>query len=276
MYDLKGKVAIVTGAGRKLGIGRGIALRLARDGADVAVADICREFEEFPGYGLGMWEGLKETADEIRALGVRGLPVRVDVTDAAQVEEMVRQTVEALGRLDIIVNNAGGAPGPAPVIALEEAAWNKTMAINATGTFLCSRAAARRMLAQGEGGKIINISSTLGKQGSPFLAAYCSAKAAVIGLTRTMALELAAANIQVNAVCPGQVDTELTRWGWQLEAGMRGTTYEEIIKKTISEIPVGRLEMPDDVANVVAFLASSQSDYMTGQAINVSGGQVMH
>jgi NAD(P)-dependent dehydrogenase (short-subunit alcohol dehydrogenase family) len=276
MYDLKGKAAIVTGAGRKLGIGRGIALRLAREGADVAVADICREFEEFPGYGLGMWEGLKETADQISALGVRGLPVRVDVTDNAQVEEMVRQTVEALGRLDILVNNAGGAPGPAPVIAMEEAAWNKTMAINATGTFLCSKAAARQMLGQGQGGKIINISSIAGKQGSPFLAAYCAAKAAIIGLTRAMALELSAANIQINAVCPGQVDTELQRWGWQLEAGMRGTTYEEVIKKTITEIPVGRLETPDDVANVVLFLASSQSNYMTGQAINVSGGQVMH
>jgi NAD(P)-dependent dehydrogenase (short-subunit alcohol dehydrogenase family) len=276
MYDLKGKVAIVTGAGRKLGIGRGIALRLARDGADVAVADICREFEEFPGYGLGMWEGLKETADEISALGVRGLPVRVDVTDAAQVEAMVRQTVEALGRLDIIVNNAGGAPGPAPVIALEEAAWNKTMAINATGTFLCSKAAARQMMAQGQGGKIINISSIAGKKASPFLAAYCAAKAAIIGLTRTMALEVAAANIQVNAVCPGQVDTELQHWGWRLAAGMRGTTYEEIIKKTIAEIPVGRLETPDDVANVVAFLASRESDYMTGQALNVDGGEVMH
>jgi NAD(P)-dependent dehydrogenase (short-subunit alcohol dehydrogenase family) len=276
MYDLKGKVAIVTGAGRKLGIGRGIALRLARDGADVAVADICREFEEFPGYGLGMWEGLKETADEISALGVRGLPLRVDVTDAAQVEEMVRQTVEALGRLDIIVNNAGGAPGPAPVIALEEAAWNKTMAINATGTFLCSKAAARQMLAQRQGGKIINIASIAGKKASPFLAAYCAAKAAIIGLTRTMALEVAAANIQVNAVCPGQVDTELQRWGWQLAAGMRGTSYEEVIKRVISEIPAGRLETPDDVANVVAFLASSQSDYMTGQALNVDGGEVMH
>jgi NAD(P)-dependent dehydrogenase (short-subunit alcohol dehydrogenase family) len=276
MYDLKGKVAIVTGAGRKLGIGRGIALRLAREGADVAVADICREFEEFRGYGLGMWEGLKETADEISALGVRSLPVRVDVTDNAEVEEMVRQTVETLGRLDILVNNAGGAVGPAPVIAMEEAAWNKTMAINATGTFLCSRAAARQMLRQGQGGKIVNISSIAGKQGEPFLAAYCAAKAAIIGLTRTMALELAAANIQVNAVCPGQVDTDLQRWGWQLEAGMRATSYEEVIKRVVSEIPVGRLEMPDDVANVVLFLASSQSDYMTGQAINVSGGQVMY
>jgi len=242
----------------------------------VAVADICREFEEFPGYGLGMWEGLKETADEISALGVRGLPVRVDVTDNAQVEEMVRQTVEALGRLDIIVNNAGGAPGPAPVIAMEEAAWNKTMAINATGTFLCSRAAARQMLRQGQGGKIVNISSIAGKQGSLFLAAYCAAKAAIIGLTRTMALELAAAKVQVNAVCPGQVDTELQQWGWRLAAGMRGISYEEVIKGVVAEIPAGRLETPDDVANVVAFLASSQSDYMTGQAINVSGGEVMH
>lgn len=276
MYDLKGKVAIVTGAGRKLGIGRGIALRLARDGADVAVADICREFEEFPGYGLGMWEGLKETADEISALGVRGLPVRVDVTDAAQVEEMVRQTVEALGRLDIIVNNAGGVVGPAPVIAMEEAAWNKTMAINATGTFLCSRAAARQMLAQGQGGKIINISSIAGKHGRAFLAAYSAAKAAIIGLTRVMAMELGAANVQVNAVCPGEVDTDLQRWGWKLEADFRGVPYEEVTKAAISLIAAGRLETPQDVADLVAFLASRQSDYITGQAINVDGGIVFH
>jgi NAD(P)-dependent dehydrogenase (short-subunit alcohol dehydrogenase family) len=276
MYDLKGKVAIVTGAGRKLGIGRGIALRLARDGADVAVADICREFEEFPGYGLGMWEGLKETADEISAEGVRGLPVRVDVTDAAQVEEMVRQTVEALGRLDIIVNNAGGVVGPAPVIAMEEAAWNKTMAINATGTFLCSRAAARQMLAQGQGGKIINISSIAGKHGRAFLAAYSAAKAAIIGLTRVMAMELGAANVQVNAVCPGEVDTDLQRWGWKLEADFRGVPYEEVTKAAISLIAAGRLETPQDVADLVAFLASRQSDYITGQAINVDGGIVFH
>ncbi len=276
MYDLKGKVAIVTGAGRKLGIGRGIALRLAREGADVAVADICREFEEFPGYGVGMWEGLKETADEINALGVRGLSVKVDVTDATQVEAMVRQTVDALGRLDILVNNAGGAPGPAPVIAMEEAAWNKTMAINATGTFLCSKAAARQMMAQRQGGKIINIASIAGKKGSPFLAAYCAAKSAIIGLTRAMALEVAAVNIQVNAVCPGQVDTELQHWGWRLAASMRGTSYEDIINRTVAEIPAGRLETPEDVANVVLFLASSQSDYMTGQALNIDGGEVMH
>jgi NAD(P)-dependent dehydrogenase (short-subunit alcohol dehydrogenase family) len=198
------------------------------------------------------------------------------VTDATQVEEMVRQTVEALGRLDIIVNNAGGVVGPAPVFALEEAAWNKTMAINATGTFLCSRAAVRQMMAQRQGGKIVNVSSTSGKRGEPFMAAYCAAKAAIIGLTRTMAVELGAANIQVNAVCPGDVDTELLRWGWLLEAGMRGTSYEEVVKVATSRIPLGRLETPEDVANLVAFLASRESDYITGQAINVCGGIVMH
>jgi NAD(P)-dependent dehydrogenase (short-subunit alcohol dehydrogenase family) len=276
VYDLKGKVAIVTGAGRKLGIGRGIALRLAREGADVAVADICGEFEEFPDYGLGMWEGLKETADEISALGVRGLPVRVDVTDAAQVEEMVRQTVEALGRLDILVNNAGGAPGAAPVIAMEEAAWNKTMAINATGAFLCSKAAARQMLAQRQGGKIINIASIAGKQGAPFRGAYTAAKAAVIGLTRVMAMELGSANVQVNAVCPGEVDTDLKRSAWKLESGLRGVPYDEVVKASTLSSAAGRLITPEDVANAVAFLASRQSDYITGQAINVDGGVVFH
>jgi NAD(P)-dependent dehydrogenase (short-subunit alcohol dehydrogenase family) len=276
MYDLKGKVAIVTGAGRKLGIGRAIALRLAREGADVAVADICREFEEFPDYGLGMWEGLKSTADEISALGVRGLPLKVDVTDSQAVDEMVAQTMDAFGHIDILVNNAGGVVGPMPVLWIEEAAWNKTLAINATGTFLCSQRVARTMIARREGGKIINISSIAGKGRAPALAAYCAAKAAVLGLTRVLAFELAASGIQVNAVCPGEVDTELQRWGWELEANFRGVPYDEVVSGEIEKIPLGRLETTDDVANLVTFLASDQLDYMTGQAINVDGGIVMY
>ncbi len=276
MYDLKGKVAIVTGAGRKLGIGRAIALRLAQEGADVAVADICREFEEFPDYGLGMWEGLKSTADEVSALGVRGLPLRVDVTDSRLVDEMVAQTMDAFGRIDILVNNAGGVVGPMPVLWIEEAAWNKTLAINATGTFLCSQRVARTMIARREGGKIVNIASIAGKGRSPALAAYCAAKAAVLALTRVLAYELAASGIQVNAVCPGEVDTDLQRWGWELEAKFRGVPYDVVVSEEIEQIPLGRLETTDDVANLVAFLASSQSDYMTGQAINVDGGIVMY
>ena len=276
MYDLKGKVAIVTGAGREAGIGRGIAVRLAGEGADVVVADICRSFEEFPDYGLGDREGLEETARRVREAGVRALAVPVDVTDSATVEAMVSQVLETFGRVDILVNNAGGAPGPGPVVAMEEAAWNKTIAINATGTFLCSRAVARHMIERGGGGKIINVSSISGKAGSPFLSAYSAAKAAIIAFTRVMALEVAPQNIQVNAVCPGEVDTDLQRWGWQLESGMRGTSYEEVVKVATSRIPLGRLEVPQDVANLVAFLASRESDYITGQAINVDGGIVMH
>jgi len=276
MYDLKGKVAIVTGAGRKLGIGRAIALRLAREGADVAVVDICDRFEEFPDYGLGTWEGLKSTADEVGALGVRGLPLKVDVTDSQAVDEMVAQTMDAFGRIDILVNNAGGVVGPAPALVMEEAAWSKTLAINVTGTFLCSQRVARAMIARREGGKIINTSSIAAKRAAPFLAAYCAAKAAIVGFTRTLAVELAPSNIQVNAVCPGEVDTDLTRWGWQLEANLRSVSYDQVISGTIEQIPLGRLETTDDVANLVAFLASSQSDYMTGQAINVDGGIVMY
>ncbi|KPK48037.1 MAG: hypothetical protein AMJ77_01075 [Dehalococcoidia bacterium SM23_28_2] len=276
MYDLKGKVAIVTGAGRKLGIGRATALRLAGEGADVVVADICREFEEFAGYGLGMWEGLKSTADEISALGVRGLPLRVDVTDSKSVDEMVAQTMDAFGRIDVLVNNAGGAPGPAPLLWMEEAAWNKTLAINATGAFLCSQRVARTMVTHREGGKIINISSIAAKRPSIALGAYCAAKAAIIAFTRVLAIELAPSGIQVNAVCPGQVDTDLQRWGWQVEANFRGVPYEQVIQEAAAEIPLGRLETTEDVANLVAFLASSQSDYMTGQAVNIDGGIVMY
>jgi NAD(P)-dependent dehydrogenase (short-subunit alcohol dehydrogenase family) len=276
MYDLEGKVAIVTGAGRKLGIGRAIALRLAREGADVAVADICRQFEESPDYGLGQWEGLRSTADEISALGVRGLPLRVDVTDSQAVDRMVAQTIGALGRIDILVNNAGGVVGPAPALWMEEAAWSKTLAINATGTFLCSQRVARTMITRREGGKIINIASIAAKRGAPAMGAYSAAKAAIVAFTRVLAMELAPSGIQVNAVCPGEVDTELHRWGWELEAKFRGVPYEQVVSEEIEHIPLGRLEQPDDVANLVAFLASSQSDYMTGQAINVDGGIVMY
>ena len=276
MYDLRGKVAVVTGAGRERGIGRAIAVRLAREGAEVVVADICRAFEEFPDYGLGDWQGLEETARQVREAGVRALPVTVDVTDSQTVEAMVSQALEAFGHIDILVNNAGGAPGPAPVTLMEESAWNKTMAINATGTFLCSRAVARHVIERGGGGKIINLSSAAAKSGTPFLSAYSAAKAAIVAFTRVMALEVAQHNIQVNAVCPGDVDTELQRWGWRLQSFVSNRPYEDVIADAVKRIPLGRLETPEDVANLVAFLASSESDYMTGQAINITGGTVTH
>jgi NAD(P)-dependent dehydrogenase (short-subunit alcohol dehydrogenase family) len=251
MYNLKGKVAVVTGAGRERGIGRAIAVRLAREGADVVAADITRSFEEFPDYGLGDREGLEETARLVREAGARALAAPVDVTDAATVDAMVSQAIEAFGRIDILVNNAGGAPGPGPVVLMEESAWSKTMAINATGTFLCSRAVARHMVERGGGGKIINISSAAAKTGSPFLSAYSAAKAAIVAFTRVMAWEVAQHNIQVNAVCPGEVDTELQRWGWRLTAFVLNQPYDDVVAEAVKRIPLGRLEAPEDVANLV-------------------------
>jgi NAD(P)-dependent dehydrogenase (short-subunit alcohol dehydrogenase family) len=159
---------------------------------------------------------------------------------------------------------------------MEESAWNKTMAINATGTFLCSQAAARHMIDRGGGGKIINISSAAAKTGGPFLSAYSAAKAAIVGFTRVMAVEVAQQNIQVNAVCPGEVDTELMRWGWRIASLLGNMPYDEVVAEAVKRIPLGRLETGEDVANLVAFLASSESDYMTGQAINVTGGMETH
>ena len=276
MDRFKGKVALVTGVGRITGIGAGIARRFASEGADVAISDICADFDDAPDYGMGSWGQLNNTADELRALGVKATAIRCDVTKADEVDAMVEQTVSDLGRIDILVNNAGGSPGAAPVMMMEEWAWRKTLEINATGAFLCSRAAAQRMLAQGDGGRIVNLSSRTAKTPTVYLAAYIASKLAVIGLTRTMALELAPFNVNINAVCPGYIDTELMREGHEKMAAAAGVTVEEIVVDKIKNIPIGRGGTPEDVAGVVTFLCSEDASYMTGQAINISGGWEMH
>ncbi len=276
MDGIRDKVALVTGVGRIHGIGAGIARRLAREGAHVAVSDICADFKDVPGYGMGTWDQLRQTADQLRSLGVRSAAIRCDVTKAEQVEAMLEQAVSELGRIDIMVNNAGGNPGSAPVLMMEEAAWRRTLEINATGAFLCSRAAAQRMIAQGEGGKIVNLSSRTAKTPAPYLAAYIASKQAVIGLTRAMALELGPFRINVNAVCPGFIDTDLTREGHAKQAEATGVSVEEIVAEKVRSIPIGRPGTPEDVAGVVAFLCSADADYLTGQAINITGGWEMH
>jgi NAD(P)-dependent dehydrogenase (short-subunit alcohol dehydrogenase family) len=281
MYDLNGKVAIVTGAGGRHGIGRAIATRLAQEGADVVVTDIQRGQEAIrPEDRRAGWQGLPSVVAEIQALGRQGLALYSDVSDSAQVAAMVQQTLERFGHIDILVNNAGSRPGRdrVPVVELEEDAFDEVQRVNVKGTFLCSRAVARHMVARGGGGKIIIISSGAGKRGIPRYAAYCASKFALIGFTQSLAQELAPYRINVNAICPGLVDTERVDF---IAAALAtpGESPEEyraqMVRERSQRIPLGRVAVGGDIARMAAFLAASESDYLTGLSISVSGGAEM-
>ena len=276
MYQLEGKVALITGAGGERGIGRAIATRLAREGADVVVNDIVGA----PYTATSNWRGVHSVVEEIEATGRRGLALLADVSDAAQVDGMVQQALDQFGRLDILVTNAGSRPGPdrVPVVELEEDAWDTVHRTNVKGTFLCCRAVARHLIARGEGGKIITISSTAGKRGVARFAAYCASKFAVIGFTQALAHELAPYRINVNAICPGTVNTERTGFiaaALAPEGVSADAHRERLILEAAAQTPLGRVAEGADVARVAAFLASAESDYLTGLAVSVSGGVVM-
>ena len=278
MYDLSGKVALVTGAGGERGMGRAIATRLAQEGADVVVNDV-RE-NPYAASRSG-WEGLASVVGEIEDLGRGALGLVADISDGAQVDNMVGRAVERFGHIDILVNNAGSRPGRdrVPVMDLEEDAWDEVQRVNVKGPFLCSKAVGREMIARGQGGKIIIISSTAGKRGVARLAAYCASKFALIGFTQSLALELASHSINVNAICPGWVETERSDY---ITAALmpEGQSLEENRAqrelRRAEEVPLGRVALGPDVARTAAFLASAESDYLTGLSISVSGGSVMH
>ncbi|MFN2227246.1 MAG: SDR family NAD(P)-dependent oxidoreductase [Anaerolineae bacterium] len=274
-YDLKDRVALVTGAGRPEGIGAAVARRLARDGAHVVLGDICAPPSDLPHAGNGAWDGLAAVARQIEqeAPGVRALPVRLDVTDAVSVEAALAEAQRSFGRLDIVVNNAGAAIGPAPVVQMEERAWRRTLEINATGTFLCCKLALPLMIEGGRGGRIVNMSSIAARRPRPYLSAYAASKAAVVALTCSLAQEVAQFGITVNAVLPGDVDTALKQWGLQLEAMVSGQPYDQVLAAAVDKVPLGRFATPGDVADLVAFLASDGAGFITGQAYNLTGGR---
>jgi len=282
MYDLNGKVAIVTGAGGKNGIGRAIATRLASEGADVVVTDISQSVEAIRGVDMrDGWEGLPSVVKEIEAIGRQSLGLFSDVSDSSQVDGMLESVLERFGKVDILVNNAGSRPGKdrVPVVELEEEAFDEVMRVNVRGTYLCSRALARHMVERGSGGKIISISSGAGKKGIARYAAYCASKFAIVGFTQALAQELASDKINVNAICPGLVDTERVDF---IAAALapEGESSEEhramMIRERNTRVPMGRVAVGEDIANMAAFLASNQSDYVTGLSISVSGGSEMN
>ena len=282
MYNLNGKVALVTGAGGEHGIGRAIATRLAKEGADVIVSDVVSNPYD---YVSSDWEGAPSVVREIEALGRQAAAILADVSDAGQVDALVNEGVERFGHIDIFVCNAGSRPGPdrVPVVELEEEAWDTVHRINLKGTFLCCRAVARHMINRGGGGKIITMSSVSGKSGSARFAAYAASKFGVIGFTQALAQELAPYHINVNAICPGVVDTE--RWSYIAaalssenisgEEWRASGRHDEAMRQRDARVPLGRVAVGEDVANTAAFLASSESDYLTGLAINVAGGLAM-
>jgi len=271
--NLQDRVAIVTGAGRRGGIGVAVAQRLAAAGAHLIIADLAAPPSTLLHGGSGQWEEMQAVTQEIAALGVRCLPLRVDVTQAASVAEMIGAAMHAFGRVDILVNNAGATIGPAPVAQMAEEAWRRTLEINATGTFLCCKAVLPAMIQGGRGGRIINMSSLAARRPKIYMSAYAASKAAVVALSESLAQEVASFGITVNAVLPGDIDTALKQWGFQLEAQVMGRPYDEVVRANVARIPLARLGMPADVANLVAWLASDEASFITGQAFNVTGGR---
>jgi 3-oxoacyl-[acyl-carrier protein] reductase len=246
----EGKVALVTGAGREgKGIGRFICLALAREGANIAIADYVED-------------AAASVAEEVRSLGVEAVSLKANVSDPADVEQMVQAVVDKFGKIDILVNNAGITRDNL-ILRMTESEWDSVLDTNLKGTFNCTKAVAKHML-RARSGKIVNVASVMGVVGNKGQANYSASKAGVIGLTKTTAKELGSRGINVNAVAPGFIQTVMTE------------ELSEDVKKSISaQVPLERLGTPEDVAGAIMFLCSDSASYITGQVVNIDGGMVM-
>jgi meso-butanediol dehydrogenase/(S,S)-butanediol dehydrogenase/diacetyl reductase len=252
---LEDKVALVTGSAG--GIGRAIALSLAKEGASVVVAD------KEPGH---------ETLNMIRALGRPAFYVAVDVRDARSVEQLVSRAIQEYGKIDVLVNNAGVFIY-ATVVDMTEEQWNLTFDVNTKGFFLCCKAVAREMIARKIAGKIINVSSSAALTGHVGYSAYCSSKRAVLAFSESLAKELGPFGINVNAICPGDTDTDMLADEIRKLAIQKAVSQDQVRKEKLVNIPLGRFATPEDIANVVIFLASDESRHVSGEFIKITGGK---
>jgi len=270
--DLGGKSALVTGAAR--GIGRAIALELARAGADVAVADIARPSDGTTPYALSTSDALAETAGLIGRAGRRSVAIPADVTSADDVGRMVAEVQTRFGGLDVLVANAG-IVASAPIVSMDEALWDRLFAVNVKGVFLCARAAVPLLVARG-GGRIVNIASVAGKTGRAGMVAYCATKAAVISMTQGMAEELGPMNITVNAICPGFINTAMfTEVISPMLGALWNTTPDDAFDRFIRQSTyLRRDQRPEDIAEAAVYLC--RADNVTGITLTVAGGAEVH
>ena len=275
--DLAGKVAIVTGAARPKGLGEAMAKRLASEGCRVIVSDLgAAHGAQMPNTAIGTSADIERLVAEIRGAGGEAQGCACNVLEESQVAALVGTAVSRFGRLDIMLNNAGIGYLMKPIVDTELNDWDAVLGVNLRGTFLGIKYAARQMIAQGGGGRIINIGSQASKSGFPFAAAYVSSKHAVVGLTRTAAIELGAHQITVNTICPNHVTTGLGAWQNQFFSAATGRSETQYLADMRAKIPLGRPGLQDDIAKACAFLASAQASYITGEAMNVSGGEEYH
>jgi 3-oxoacyl-[acyl-carrier protein] reductase len=277
--DFEGKVVLVTGCARAQGMGRAISVAFARAGADVVATDVAsggtrNENEEGLAEQRLGWKGLDSLAGEIQGLGRSVLTLVGDVSRAADAERFVAEAVARFGRIDVLVNNAAAPHGADRRLLWEvpEEAWDLVLDVNLKGTFLMCRAVIPHMLSRGTG-RIVNMASVSGKRGTSRRGAYTASKFGVIGLTQSLAQELAPHGVTVNAICPGSVDTSRRESTSRRE---RALAEREPGAPVLTTPPTGRIARPDDIARLALFFASAQSDHITGQAWNVDGGTVMH
>ncbi|PPR79151.1 MAG: 3-oxoacyl-[acyl-carrier-protein] reductase FabG [Alphaproteobacteria bacterium MarineAlpha2_Bin1] len=277
MSSLEGKVALITGSGRHKGLGQAMARAIAKEGGSVVLSDLGSEQgAKFTKEHIGLNSEMSEIIDEILKNGGNASGVACNVLHEEEVKNAISYAVKEYGKLDILINNAGIGYLMEKIDKLNQSDWDTVLNVNLRGAFFGIKHAAIQMALQGQGGTIINIASQAAKRGFPGAAAYVSSKHALVGLTRTAALEFAKENIRVNSICPNHVTTGLGDWQNKHFSSSRGFSEKDYLKAMRERIPLGRVGKTDDIANMCVFLCSDKSAYITGQNLDVSGGEEMH